>query len=218
MKVILGIETATDACSCALWCEGEVSEAFEIAPRRHTERVLPMVDSLLKQKKLRLKDVDAIAFGKGPGSFMGTRLAASIAMGLGFGTEKPLIPISSLQALAQGACHELGASHVAAGWDARMQQIYWGCYYADQKGIMQPVLADALDAPHAIVLPQNQPWVLAGNAWQVYQTELNFAAQSHLLYPHAAMVVELAAVHDDLLQKTTEVKLEYLREQVTHQR
>ncbi len=212
MRRILGIETATDACSCALWCEGEVTERFEIAPRRQAERVLPMIDELLKEKQLTVADMDAIAFGQGPGSFMGTRLAASVAMGLAFGVDKPVIPVSSLHSLAQRAYQESGEEQVAAAWDARMNEVYWGCYRAEN-GRMQPVLNDALDKPAAVILPKGK-WLLVGNAWEVYRPEFTFSQDSRLFYPSAAMVVVLALSLKS--QEAHQLDLCYLRQEVAH--
>ncbi len=215
MNYLLGIETATDACSCALWCEGEITERFEIAPRRQAERVLPMIDELLQEKQLTLADMQAIAFGQGPGSFMGTRLAASVALGLAFGVDIPVIPISTLQALAQRAYVQYQFDQVAAAWDARMQEMYWGCYRVDADGIMQPLRHDELSAPAAVRLPDGH-WHCVGNAWQVYQAKWLAEPVHDLLYPSAAMVVLLATKLGKSQARAQKFHLSYLRQQVAH--
>jgi tRNA threonylcarbamoyladenosine biosynthesis protein TsaB len=197
MKTIIAIETATDACSCALWCDGETYQQFEIAPRRHAELVLPMIDCLLNQQKLQCSDIDAIAVGCGPGSFMGSRLASSVAIGLALGLDVPVLSVSSLRALAQCAYQELGDVSIAAAWDARMGEMYWGCYIAEQ-GIVRSVGEERLTKPASVKLPAieaTQRWVLVGNAWQTYHNQLPAELQekSHLIYPNAAAVAVLAA-------------------------
>jgi tRNA threonylcarbamoyladenosine biosynthesis protein TsaB len=105
-----------------------------------------MIQSLLTQAQIPLTALNAIAFGSGPGSFMGVRLATGMAQGLAFGAKLPVIPVSTLQTLAQTAYANTGAAKIAAGWDAKMHEVYWGLYTCDEKGVMQAQQADAVCA------------------------------------------------------------------------
>src|SRR3990167_5173497 len=141
---ILSFDTATDACSAALLVGDNVFSRFEIAPRQHAKLLLPMIQDLLQEAKINLSDIDVIAFGCGPGSFMGVRLATGIAQGLAFGLQIPVIPVSTLQVIAQTAYEKTRAQKIVAGWDARMHEIYWGFYVCDDNGLMQAQQEDAL--------------------------------------------------------------------------
>ena len=102
--ILLALETATEACSVALWIDGEVRERFEVAPRRHTELVLPWIDALLADAGLRKAQIDALACGRGPGAFTGVRLAVAMTQGLALALDRPVLGISTLAALALTAC------------------------------------------------------------------------------------------------------------------
>src|SRR3989338_3796333 len=141
---ILAFDTATDACSAALLAGESVFSRFEIAPRQHAKLLLPMIQDLLQQAKIELSDLNVIAFGCGPGSFMGVRLATGMAQGLAFGLQIPVIPISTLQILAQTFFEKTGAKKIIAGWDARLHEIYWGFYVCDKNNVMQSQHEDAL--------------------------------------------------------------------------
>ena len=147
MTTILAFDTATDACTAALIVGDKIYARFEIAPRLHASLLLPMIQDLLSEANIKLSEVNAIAFGCGPGSFMGIRLATGMAQGLAFGLSIPVIPISTLQVIAQAAHEKTGAKKIISGWDARMHEIYWGFYACDDKGIMQPQQEDALCTP-----------------------------------------------------------------------
>jgi len=125
---LLAIETATEACSAALFLDGKVVERFEVAPRRHTELILPMVESLLSEAGLDLKSLDALAFGRGPGAFTGVRIAAGVVQGLAFGAELPVVPVSTLAALALEAFDEHDGQYALVALDARMGEVYWAVY------------------------------------------------------------------------------------------
>ena len=130
MTRILAIDTATEACSAALWQDGQLLSRYEVAPRGHTDLILPMVAQLLAEAELSLNQLDAIAFGRGPGSFTGVRITLGVAQGLAFGADLPLLGVSNLQALAQGAYRVCGAGNqtksALAAIDARMGEIYVG--------------------------------------------------------------------------------------------
>lgn len=219
---ILAFDTATAACSAALSIRGEIRDQCEIAPQRHAELILPMVDKLLREAGITLKQLDAIAFGQGPGSFMGVRIAAGVAQGLAFGSDLPVIPVSTLQALAQTAYQQTHYPDIIAAWDARMQAIYWGAYRLGDHQIMTPVSVDALSAPTEIVLPAGIPWHLAGNAWQAYRQELAPVLVSHPeiidIYPQANAIIRIAErlYQQGKVRSALEIEPVYLRDQVAH--
>ena len=122
---ILAIDTATEACSVALWNDGTIKAHFELCPREHTQRILPMVEEILAAGDLTLTDIDALAFGRGPGSFTGVRIGIGIAQGLALGANLPMIGVSTLATMAQGAWRKNGATRVLAAIDARMGEVYW---------------------------------------------------------------------------------------------
>ncbi len=194
---ILGIETSTHACSAAL-CSGErVWARFEIAPARHTQLILPMVEELLQEAGFELKTLSAIAFAAGPGSFTGLRIACGVAQGLAFGAGLSLIPISTLQTMAQGAARIFGAKRVIPALDARLGGCYWGSYVLDEQGLMQPQCADQLTEPVQLLehLAQNEQdgSLLIGQGWSVpEQNRLPEFPKQVDFYPNAVDLLPLA--------------------------
>jgi len=160
---ILAFDTATEACTAALWLDGTVIERFE-RRSQHSEHLLPMIDSLLGEAGLTVRQLDAIAFGRGPGSFTGLRIGAGVAQGLAFAAGLPVVPVSSLAALAQG----VEADRVLAAFDARMQQVYWGAFQRDNRGLMESVSAETVAAPADLPVPDHDGWVGAGPGWDAY--------------------------------------------------
>ena len=124
---LLAIETATEACSAALWVNGEIIERYQFAPRRHNELILPMCEQVLSQAQLNLSGLDAIAFGCGPGAFTGVRIAASVAQAIALAHDLPVVPVSTLANLAFQAEVNPGELILPA-IDARMDEIYWAVY------------------------------------------------------------------------------------------
>jgi tRNA threonylcarbamoyladenosine biosynthesis protein TsaB len=173
MVSLLAIDTTEDACSAALLTGETVEERFEIAPRRHSELILPMMDELLAAAGLHLADLDAMAFGRGPGAFTGLRIAASVAQGAAFGAGLPVVPVSSLQALAQGARRVHGADRVLTAFDARMGEVYWGAFAADDDGVMRAVLAESVCSPGNVAVPGPGDWHAAGSGWGAYPDALS---------------------------------------------
>ena len=120
---ILAIDTATEACSAALWSDGKVSAHFELCPREHTQRILPIVQDLLTADGAALGALDALAYGRGPGSFTGVRIGIGIAQGLALGAGLPMIGVSTLMTMAEGAWRKTGASRVLVAIDAQMCEV-----------------------------------------------------------------------------------------------
>ena len=195
---LLAIDTTEDACSAALMLEGETVERFEIAPRRHSELILPMMEGLLVDAGLRLGDLDALAFACGPGAFTGVRIATAIVQGAALGANLPVVPVSSLQALAQGALREHATGAVLAAFDARMHEVYWGAFRVDADGIMRPAGAQGVHAPDQVVVPVGDDWVGSGSGWQAYADQLAARLGAALCshgesMVHARDVAQLAA-------------------------
>lgn len=166
---ILAFDTSLEACSVALRGASEMICEQSCEPRAHAQTLLPMIDSVLARAALRLVDLDAIAFARGPGSFTGVRMAASVAQGLAFGAQLPVIPISSLATLAQAHVSEAGDQLIVPVIDARMGEVYAGFYMA-QNTLAVAKHADSLLAPHAAadVLAKEFPdrvIYAVGNGW-----------------------------------------------------
>jgi len=196
--ILLALDTSTEACSAALWIDGRVLERFEVAPRKHTELLLPMIDELLLEAELPKDALDAIVFGRGPGSFTGVRLAASVAQGLAFGLGKPVIPLSSLAALAQAELDENPGQPIAAMIDARMGEIYLGMYRADEAGLAVALSPERVLPPEQVNLGADQDWRAVGSGWQTYGKVLaeqlgdRISGQPQPRYPRAAALLKLA--------------------------
>ena len=120
---ILAVDTATEACSAALYINGDIQERFEIAPREHTRLLLPMVDSLMAEAGIRPQQLDAIAFGCGPGSFTGVRIAAGVMQGIAYGADLPVVPVSTLAAISQSCLQKTAHDTIFTAVDARMNEI-----------------------------------------------------------------------------------------------
>ena len=196
---LLAIDTTEEACSAALSIDGATVERFELAPRRHSELVLPMMDGLLADAGLALGALDALAYARGPGSFTGLRIATSIVQGAAFGAGLPVVPVSSLQALAQGCAAPHGAAAVLAALDARMGEVYWGAFRRDAGGIMRPVGEEAVCAPTDVPVPEGDGWYAAGSGWQTYTDVLAERCALRAdpdvdAQVHAAAVAQLAVV------------------------
>jgi tRNA threonylcarbamoyladenosine biosynthesis protein TsaB len=146
---ILALDTATENCSAALWISGSLLQREAEAERGHAELILTMIDELLKESATRLSDLTAIAFGRGPGSFTGVRLAASVTQGLAFGAGVPVVPVSDLRAVAQ----RVATQYVLVCNDARMQEVYWGCFEQGPDGLMQPTGDERVSKPSEVNLP-----------------------------------------------------------------
>lgn len=195
---VLAIETATDACSVALLDDDVAHWRHEIAPRQHTELLLAMIDSVLQDSGHVRSSLRGVAFGCGPGSFTGVRVAASVAQGLAGALSLPVVAVSTLHALAAGAAREHGAGYYLAALDARRQEMYVGGYhFAQALADGNALLADALHIPEQIKPDPTTPWSRTGGGWSVYADRLPtaIAALPALgpALPHARDVARIGA-------------------------
>lgn len=189
---LLALETSTDACSVALQINGEIKVDHRIAPQQHAQLLLPMIDKILVDAGITLAGLDGVAFGRGPGSFTGVRIAAATTQGIAFGADIGVIPVSSLQALAQGAYRTQASSHVFASFDARMDEVYWGVYGVDADGgdeLIQPLQDDRVCSPQQVVIPTKVDefrWSLVGSGADQYQDVLSTAIGSNVLVKYTS--------------------------------
>ncbi|GAB6040032.1 tRNA (adenosine(37)-N6)-threonylcarbamoyltransferase complex dimerization subunit type 1 TsaB [Endothiovibrio diazotrophicus] len=147
-------------------------ERFEVAPRRHAQLLLPWAESLLADGGLSLGQLDGIAFGRGPGSFTGVRIVTGVVQGIAFGADLPVAPVSTLAALALGGTEALGAQRVVAAVDARMGELYWGCFEADVERLVRLLGEERVLPPESASLPGGAGWWGFGSGWEAYGAAL----------------------------------------------
>lgn len=188
MPRLLAFDTSTETLSVAVRHGDTVIERTGAGGAQASSTLIPLVQSLLAEAGLQLRELDAIAFGRGPGSFTGLRTACSVAQGLGFGAGVPLLPVDTLLAVAEEARHRFGAQQVLAVLDARMEQVYSAAY--DFTAAAAPAVEPKLSAPEELVLPPG--FALAGNAFEAYGDRLPGGAPRHPALPTAAAMLRLA--------------------------
>lgn len=197
----LAIDASTEACSVALQLDGQVYSRFELCPQSHSLLLLPMVDSVLKEAHCKLNELDGLIFGRGPGSFTGVRIGIGVAQGLAFSAELEVVGVSTLQAMAQRAFENYQQNNVIAAIDARMSEVYICHYRADEQGIMQAQLEEAVLAPAKVSEYLASPCTNAaygvGTGWDAYSKDLaGFKGNEgslEVLYPHAENMLTLGA-------------------------
>lgn len=195
---LLAIDTATERCSVALWNNGEILQQDRMLDRAHAEVILPMVDSVLAEAGCVLTQLDGIAFGRGPGGFTGVRVAVSVAQGLAFGAQLPVLPVSDLAAIAAGAYRNHGEARVIVCMDARMAEVYWGQYHVSADSVsLQGV--EAVLRPEDVPVPEAGRWFGAGAGFAAYRDILTKRLAATLagvapdMLPEARDIVSLAA-------------------------
>lgn len=222
---LLAIDTVTEACSVALWLDGEVHERFEIAPRQHTILILPMVQQLLADAGLSLSQLDAVAVDRGPGSFTGVRIGTGVVQGLAYAVDLPVVPVSSLTTLAQAVWLKLRHENVLALIDARMQEVYWAGYEFQGKEMV--LAGEERVSPLAQVTMANGPaCYCVGSGSRQYQDQLQSRPGCQVLadkaydYPHAAVLAGLAvnAYERNEIVRAEQLEPIYLRNQVAQRK
>lgn len=192
---LLAIETATEACSVALLVDGEIHERFEIAPRRHAELTLPWAEWLLADAGVAKSQLDAIAVGRGPGAFTGVRLAIAVAQGIALALDRPLLPVSTLAALAMRA----QGGRIVSAIDARMGEVYLATFARDGEGLVA-LGEEVVVKPDAAIFPGGDCWHGVGTGFAAGDNALQARMQGRLAavdaeaLPHAADVARLGAL------------------------
>ena len=195
---ILALDTATEGCSAALLIGTDILGRELELGRGHAERILTMIDGLLTEAAIGLGALDAIAFGRGPGGFTGVRLAASVTQGLAFGAGLPVIPVSDLQAVAQRAlASDATIERVVVCNDARMQEVYWGCFERGADGLAIPVGKERVSRPDTVAVPAD------------WSSPIHGAGRGFAAYPELTTRIgaPLDSVHDRMLPRAQEMAL-----------
>ena len=220
---LLALETATDACSAAVLIDDRVIQRYQRAPRGHADLILPMLDAVLAEAGLSLRQLDALAVGRGPGAFTGVRIAIAVAQGIAFAVDLPVAPISTLAAIAWETHRRQGVDLIAAALDARLEEVYWGTYRATADGGMLLLGEERVCPPAQALLPEAGDWYGAGNGWALYTDRLSrpevksgWSDQG----PSAEAVARLGALayRQGRLVGAEQVLPVYLRDEVVRQR
>lgn len=192
---LLAFETSTEACSVAVSVDGRVLERFELAPRRHTELALPWAEALLAEAGITRRQLDAVAVGRGPGAFTGVRLAIAVGQGIALALDLPLVPVSTLAALAMRGAGE----RCIAAIDARMGEVYLGRFARAGAGV-RALSTEVVVRPELAELPDGDGWHGVGTGFGAADNALTarfgqrLAAVDTQALPHAADVAQLAAL------------------------
>ena len=223
---LLALDTSTEACSVALWHKGEKTHLDELAQRTHTKRILPMIDELLANSGINLKQVDALAFGRGPGSFTGVRVGAGIAQGLALGADLPVIAVSNLTAMVQAAFELHQAENVAAAIDARMNEVYFSQVKREKVRSelgeffqWSPVIEEQVCQPEKVLEQFSDLTAYrVGTGWVAYpQFKDSGLEGSDIILPSAQYMLELALTDyaQNKVISALEIEPVYLRNEVT---
>jgi len=224
MANFLAIEAASDSCSVALSCNGTLISRLEAAPRMHSRLLYPMLNSLMSEAGIRPNQLDAVIFGKGPGSFTGLRIAASTAQGIGFACDIPLIGISTLQAMAQQAFDSQNATNVLSIMDARMNELYLGQYQLDDTTqLMTPLINDLICPINVRTTDypiQAGDYFACGHGlqlWDKFDDSLRALISQHdseqILKADSLMPCAISLFHKGEVLAPENIELVYLREQ-----
>ena len=222
MSNILALDTSTDACSAALLLDGRILQRFKVEPRRHTHLLLPMVEELLVEAQISLKALDAIAFGRGPGSFAGIRIATGAAQGLALAADLPVVPVSTLEAMAFAADASAG-DYLLTALDARMDEVYW-CAWQRKGQALHLLVEEQVSAPADMQLPaavSGNVFAALGSGW-CYRERMPAALTAVIndyttdIYPQAEAMARLAAaaVARGEVMTPDDAQPVYLRDQV----
>jgi len=219
---LLAIDTATEQCSVAIATNGSIVSREVPTARSHADMILPMIDALLAEQKLTLSQIDGIAFGRGPGSFTGVRIAIGVVQGLAFARQIDVAGISNLAAVAQqiALTQKLRAqAHVLVCMDARMQEVYWALYEVQSNGLVRLIGDEQVGNPQSVVIGDIDIAIGVGTGWRAYPVLRERFPELQIddtLLPRAAEIVLLgqAQFEAGLATSAKEAQPVYLRDQV----
>lgn len=197
---LLAIDTSSVACTVAAKVGESTIQRHAEQAREHTRLLMPMIREVLEESGVELADYDAIVLGNGPGSFIGMRIAASVAQGLAHGAGLKIIPVSSLAAVAAQVFAQSDAGEVAVAQDAHMHEVYLGLYVRGDDGLPELLVAERLQSQEPIAeldSAGNDKRVAAGEGWRRYPelmavNKALFSGESGVLYPRAEYLLGLA--------------------------
>ncbi len=196
---LLAIDTATEACSAAILLGDRLFERYEHAPREHNRLILPMIEGLLEESGLDAGDLDAVAFGCGPGSFTGVRIAAGVTQGIALGLDLPVVPVSTLAALSLDAMDSGRVDLAYACIDARMNEVYWGVYVRDPECGVRLMGEEIVKSASDVQGLLGGLGVGTGSGWTTYRDVLIERVGEGLInilpdrFPRAGAIAQLAA-------------------------
>jgi tRNA threonylcarbamoyladenosine biosynthesis protein TsaB len=220
LHTILAIDAATEACSVALSVDGQSYSSFVVCPQQHSQRLLPMIDDILKQAGIELDEVDYLAYGQGPGSFTGIRIATGVMQGLAMGANIPVVGVSTLATMAQQAITEFGVTEVVAAIDARMNEVYMASY-VNNDGVAKSQNAEQVLPPNEALaaFSPNPKLCAVGTGWTAYTelSGLDIDYYPQILYPNALHMLTLAetAIANGQTVPVEQAQPTYLRDKVT---
>ena len=220
MNNIVAIDTSTEACSVALQCNGESIYRYLVEPRVHARVLFPMLNELLAESGITSRQLDAVAFSRGPGAFTGVRIATAAAQAIALGDDLPVAPVSTLAAIASRCHREHSNNKVAVAIDARMGEVYWGAFTIENGNVPALEGSERVCEPDQVdTLGAN--WSAAGTGWTTYASELTGASGVSVVegidpFPHA---LDVLTIGSRLLQQGEGVAPEsalpvYLRDNV----
>jgi len=195
---LLAVETSTDACSAALFIDGQICERFQVAPRQHTQLILPMLDELMAEAGLRPRQLDAVALSRGPGSFTGVRIATGVVHGIALGADLPVAMVSTLAAIAQDFFNRAEQRLAFTALDARMDEVFWGVYQRDELGLARLLGEEAVVSAADVRFPDLAGHGV-GSGWAAHAETLTRRLAYRVLrveagvWPRAGCVAQLGA-------------------------
>lgn len=216
---LLALDASTQACSVTLKIDEVLFERHQVAPRQQGDLLLKMIAAVLEESGVSFGELDALAFGRGPGAFTGLRIAAGVTQGLALAHNLPVYPVSCLEALACLAFDKTGKEYIAVAQDARMNEVYFAAY-CFEKDKCQVINDESVIAPSELVLSDKYKWCAVGTGWQEYRTQFSESVLSICqsfetdLLPRATEIAKLAMCGESI--SAAEIDVVYLRNKVTY--